>query len=498
MTTNSRIEERLLCAAGDAEPKQDSSLTSRVWVESKKIWRVTFPAMLARVTSFGIFVVTQAFIGHIGETQLAAYALIQIIGVRFANGILLGMSSATETLCGQAFGAKQYHMLGIYLQRSWIINLVTATILVPVFVFSAPIFKLLGEEDTIADSAGYIARWFIPIIYYMVFGLTIQKFLQGQLKNIIIAWLSAISFVLHVFLSWLFVNVLDWGIPGAMSAMIVSSWFIAIGEFVYIFGGWCSNTWKGFTLAAFADLWPVIKLSVSSGVMLCLELWYNAVLVLLAGYMKNASVAISAFSICLNISAWEFMICLGFLSGASVRVSNELGRGDAKAAKFSIKVILGTSISIGVIFWILCLVFGRQIGYIFTSEEAVAEEVASLSVLLAFSILLNSVQPVLSGVAVGAGRQSMVAYVNIGCYYVIGVPLGVVLGYVAGLQIQGIWIGMIVGVAMQTTVLGIITYRTNWDEQVLKASERLNRWFRRDAEDGTTSSTSERPRDNNQ
>ncbi|PKI58916.1 hypothetical protein CRG98_020662 [Punica granatum] len=201
--------------------------------------------------------------------------------------------------------------------------------------------------------------------------------------------------------------------------------------------------------------------------------------------MKNATVAISAFSICLNISAWAFTIFLGFLIGASVRVSNELGRGNAKAAQFSIKVILSTSISVGVVFWILCLVFGRQISYILTSEEDAAEEVASLSVLLAFSILLNSVQPVLSGVAVGAGRQSMVAWVNIGCYYVIGVPLGVVLGYTANLQVRGIWIGMTIGIAMRILVLGFITYRTNWNEQVLKASERLNRWFQHDAEDGT-------------
>ncbi|XP_031392292.1 protein DETOXIFICATION 22-like [Punica granatum] len=473
MTMDSGVEKSPLSVLGAAERQEDSRLGSRVWVESKKIWRVAFPAMLSKVVFFGFFVVTQAFIGHIGKTELAAYALIQIIGVRFADEIILGISSATETLSGQAFGAKQYHMLGIYLQRSWIINLVTATILVPIFSFTAAIFKLLGEDDSITDSAGYIAHWFIPMLYYFVFIFTIQQFLQCQLKTIIIAWLSSISFVLHMFLSWLFVIVLNWGIPGAMSAMIVASWLTVIGEFVYIFGGWCSDTWKGFTVAAFADLWPVIKLSVSSGVMLCLEIWYTAVLVLLASYMKNASVTISAFSICLNISAWAFMIFLGFLIGVSVRVSNELGRGNAKAAKFSIKVIMSTSVSIGVFFWIFCLVFDSQIAHIFTSEEDIAEEVASLSVLLAFTILLSSIQPVLSGVAVGAGRQSMVAYVNIGCYYVIGVPLGVVLGYVANLQVQGIWIGMTIGGAMQTLVLGVITYRTNWDEQVLKASKRL-------------------------
>ncbi|XP_031395162.1 protein DETOXIFICATION 25-like isoform X2 [Punica granatum] len=465
MTADEGIEERLLSRSGAAEPEEDSSLRSKVWEESKKIWRVAFPGMLSKVSVSGIFIVTQAFIGHIGETELAAYALIQIIGVQFVNGIILGMSSATETLCGQAFGAKQYHMLGIYLQRSWIINIITVTILVPIFICTAAIFKLLGEDDLIADSAGYIARWFIPILYYFIFSFTILSFLQSQLKNIVIAWLSSISFLLHVLLSWIFVTVLNWGIPGAMSAMIVASWFVVIGGFVYIFGGWCSNTWKGFSLAAFADLWPVIKLSVSSGVMICLELWYTAILVLLAGYMKNATVAISAFSICLNISAWAFTIFLGFLIGASVRISNELGRGNAKAAKFSIKVILITSINIGVFFWILCLVFGRQIAYIFTSKEDIADEVASLSVLLAFTILLYSVQSVLLGAAIGAGTQSMVAYVNIGCYYVIGVPLGVVLGYVANLQVRGIWIGMTIGIAVQTLILGFITYRTNWDEQ---------------------------------
>ncbi|KAJ6296816.1 hypothetical protein OIU78_022524 [Salix suchowensis] len=58
--------------------------------------------------------------------------------------------------------------------------------------------------------------------------------------------------------------------------------------------------------------------------------------------MERASIQISAFSICLNITAWEFMLCLGFLAACSVRVSNELGRGDTEAAKFSIKFSVST------------------------------------------------------------------------------------------------------------------------------------------------------------
>lgn len=81
----------------------------------------------------------------------------------------------------------------------------------------------------------------------------------------------------------------------------------------------------------------------------------------------------------------------------SVRVANELGRGDAKAVKFSIKVLMSTSSIIGSFFFILCLVFGDKLGYLFTHEVAVVESISDLSFLLALTILLGSIFPVLSG-----------------------------------------------------------------------------------------------------
>lgn len=42
----------------------------------------------------------------------------------------------------------------------------------------------------------------------------------------------------------------------------------------------------------------------------------------------------------------------------------------------------------------------------------------------------------LTGVALGAGWQSTVAYVNLACYYIVGIPVGVVLGYVFKMQVQ--------------------------------------------------------------
>ncbi|KAM7280817.1 hypothetical protein ACFE04_007951 [Oxalis oulophora] len=452
--------------------------------------------MLSRTTQYSMFIVTQAFIGHIGQVQLAAYALIQIIIVRFSNGILLGMASATETLCGQTFGAKQYHMMGIYLQRSLIINLGTATIMLPVFIFASPIFKLLREQEPIATEAGNISLWFIPILYFFVFELTIQKYLQAQLKNMFVGWLSVVALAMHIFLSWLLVDVFDMGIPGAMTSMIISSWLIVIGELIYIFGGWCPRTWQGFTMAAFIDLFPILKLSISSGIMLCLQMWYTAVLVLLASYMKNAAIAISAFSICINIIGWVIMLYFGFLVASSVRVSNELGRGHAKAVKFSIKVMLATSTCIGIFFFIICLVFGNKLAYLFTRDKEIAKTVTRLYFLLALTIMFSSIQPVFSGATVGAGMQSIVAIVNLGCLYIIGLPIGVLLAYLAHMQVEGIWIGMLLGVVAQTLVLGFIIWRTDWDEQVKKASERLNKWFLKSSDESPGSFVPEESSDN--
>ena len=180
------------------------------------------------------------------------------------------MSSATETLCGQAFGAKQYNMLGIYLQRSWIVNIITATLLLPLFIFSTPLFRLMGEKESIAVVAGNVSPWCIPLLYCFIFRQTIQMYLQAQLKNLVVGWISLCSFVLLVLLSWLFVFVFDWGFVGALVAMNIANWASVFAQFVYMFGGWCFDTWKGFSMAAFTDMWPVVKLSVSSGLML----WY--------------------------------------------------------------------------------------------------------------------------------------------------------------------------------------------------------------------------------
>ncbi|KNA21049.1 hypothetical protein SOVF_046790 [Spinacia oleracea] len=461
----------------DDEHNNNNSLVKRVRVESKKLWHIVGPSIVARIASYTMLVATQAFAGHLGDLELAAMSIGCNVIVGLDYGLMLGMASALETLCGQAYGAKKYHMLGVYMQRSWIVLFVCCILLLPLYIFATPLLKLLGQPDDVSEMAGVVALWMLPLHFSFAFQFPLQRFLQCQLKANVVAWVSVVALAVHLFVSWLFVSVFKCGIMGVAATQNFGWWVVVFGLYGYTAFGGCPLTWTGFSMEAFSGLWEFVKLSTASGVMLCLENWYYRVLILMTGNLENAEIALDALSICMSINGWEMMIPMAFFAGAGVRVSNELGAGNGKGAKFATTVAVLTSVGIGLFFWLLVLIFHEKIAFIFSTSPPVIEEVKKLSVLLAFTILLNSVQPVLSGVAVGSGWQSTVAYINIGCYYLLGAPLGYLMGWTFDQGVMGVWAGMIFGgTAVQTLILAIITMRCDWDKEANKATIHVEKW----------------------
>lgn len=455
----------------------DISFQRRFLIESRKLWYIVGPAIFSRIASYSMFVITQAFAGHLGDLELASISIATSVIVGFDFGLLLGMASALETLCGQAYGAKNYRMMGVYLQRSWIVLFVCCILLLPLYIFASPVLKLLGQPADIAELSGIVSMSLIPLHFSLCFQFPLQRFLQSQLKTLVIAWVSFGALVAHSIMSWLVVSRFQLGLVGTVVTLNISWWLIVIGLFVYVVFGGCPETWSGFSMEAFSGLWSFVKLSAASGVMLCLENWYYRILIVMTGNLENAKIAVDALSICMSINGFELMIPLGFLAGTGVRVANELGAGNGKGARFATIVSVATSTMIGLVFWLLIMLFHNELALIFTNSEEVLAAVSKLALLLAFTILLNSVQPVLSGVAIGSGWQSYVAYVNLGCYYLIGVPMGLIMGWVFHLGVMGIWAGMIFGgTAIQTVVLAIITSRCDWEKEAQRASTHVKKW----------------------
>ncbi|CAI0463307.1 unnamed protein product [Linum tenue] len=398
--------------------------------ESKKLWYLAGPAVFTTLCQYSLGAVTQVLAGHVGTLELAAISVENSVIAGFSFGAMLGMGSALETLCGQAYGAKQLDMLGIYMQRSWVILTTTAFLLSFLYIFAGPFLELIGQTPEISRAAGTFSIYMLPQLFAYAVNFPIAKFLQSQSKIMAMAVISTVALVLHTFFSWLLMLKLGWGMVGAAVVLNGS----------------------------------------------CLEVWYFMALILFAGYLKNAEVAVDALSISMNILGWTVMVALGINAAISVRVSNELGAAHPRTARFSLVVAVISSFLTGLLISLILFIAKNGYPALFSSDTDVKALVKALTPLLALSIIINNVQPVLSGVAIGAGWQAAVAYVNIACYYAFGIPIGLIFGYVLHLGVTGIWYGMLGGTVLQTLVLFWMVYRTNWNKEASAAEERIRRW----------------------
>ncbi|KAH9324794.1 hypothetical protein KI387_004972, partial [Taxus chinensis] len=415
-------------------PRFSSHFFRQVWEESKKLWFLAAPVAFNRICTYAFGVVTQSYAGQFGTLELAAVSLASSTIGGISLGLMVGMSSAQQTLSGQAFGAKKFNMLGVYLQQSFVIMNGMALLFSLLYIFAAPLLKAVGQSEEVADLTGQFALWSLPQLFAYANYFPVQKFFQSQRIVMMQAVICGGSLVCHIFLNWLLITKLGFGLLALAMALNASWWLVAIGQFIYVLTGPFPETWTGFSVDIFHDVWSFLKLSGSSAGMACVDLWYYRVLALVTGNLRNPKIAVDSFSICLSV--YEGLTMFNSRAATSVIISNELGAGRPKRTQFVAFVCLITSVTCGIVFFTGILIARNDIASFFTSDVTVRHMVYELAIFVAFTELINSVQPVLTGVAVGAGWQAFVAKVNIVCYYLIGVPTSALLGFKFNLQVK--------------------------------------------------------------
>lgn len=179
------------------------------------------------------------------------------------------MGSALETLCGQAYGAKQYHMLGVHTQRAMLTLPALSIPLALIWYYTSTILIALGQDHEISTEAGVFNRWMIPGLFAYGLLQCLNRFLQTQNNVIPMLISSGITAFLHVPVCWVLVFKIGFGIKGAALAISISNWVNVILLAIYIkFSPACVKTWTGFSEEALHDLLSFIKLAVSSAIMI--------------------------------------------------------------------------------------------------------------------------------------------------------------------------------------------------------------------------------------
>ncbi|CAL9017521.1 unnamed protein product [Prunus brigantina] len=429
------------------------------------------PMILTNVCYYTIPLISDMFAGHLGELELA--------GATFANSwatvtgfaLMVGLSGALETLCGQGFGAKLYRMLGIYLQASSIISFLVSIIVSVVWFYTEPILILLHQDPQISKSAALYMKFLIPGLFAYGFMHNILRFLQTQsivmcCVNIMpLVFFSLIPVVIHICVAYALVHWTALGFKRAPLACSISIWIAMLMLAMYvIFAKKFELTWEGFWLESFHYVLAALKLALPSAAMVCLEYWAFEILVVLAGLMPNAEQTTSLIAMCVNTEAIAYMITYGLSAAASTRVSNELGAGNPDKAKKAMAVTLKLSVLLGLLV-VLALAFGHNIwAGLFSDSSAIIKLFGCMTPFLAISIMADSVQGVLSGVARGCGFQHLAMYVNLGTFYLVGMTVACVVGFKLKLYTKGLWIGLICGLCCQAALLLLVTLRTKWTQ----------------------------------
>ncbi|XP_028805243.1 protein DETOXIFICATION 41-like [Neltuma alba] len=448
--------------------------------ETRLIWKLSWPSVTCCLFTYMLIFVTLIFVGHLGDTQLAAASLACLGLQALAFGVMVGMSAAVQTLCGQAFGAKKYAVMGIICQRSIILQLGAAIPLTFLYWYCGPLLRFIGkyESDEIAELGQVFGRGLVPQLYAYALLYPMQRFLMAQNIVNFLAYVAVGVFLFHLLLTWLVVSVLGCSLLGAALTLSLSCWvFVLVIGLYIILSPSCKETRTGFSVKAFQmkGFWPYAKLTASSTVMMCLESCYYLAVYLVSEMLPNPTIVLDSLAICINYLNWSSNFSSGMLVASSVRVGNELGAGNPRVAKFSIAVFNGIAILISFIFSVIILIFRVGLIKLYTTDPEVFKVTYSLFPLVAISFLINGNHFILFGQAIGSGRQSLVGWVNLVSYYVIGLTIACLLGFKTSLGIAGLYWGIIIGSVLQTATVGIVIIRTNWDAEVDKAAARLKK-----------------------
>ncbi|EPS72049.1 hypothetical protein M569_02707, partial [Genlisea aurea] len=474
--------------------------------EGKKQLGLALPLIAVNLLLYSLQVISLMFVGHLGELSLSSASMATSFASVSGFSVLLGMGSALETLCGQAFGAKQFHMLGIHTQRAVLILLALSIALALVWYNTCFILVSFGQDRSISAGAGEFNRWMIPGLFAYGILQCLIRFLQAQ--NIVVPMMivAGASTVFHALLCWFFLFVIELGCKGAALANTVSYWINVFLLSLYIvFSGECRESFAGFSSEAFCDVLGFLKLAVPSAIMICFEYWSFEMVVLLSGLLPNPKLETSVLSISLNTCWTVYMISVGlggavrlelrhflpvfFISNVpdlyaslfflSMRVANELGGGSSKSARLAVSVAAVIAASEGLVVATATILVRSIWGKLYSNEAEVIEYVAKIMPLLALSDFLDGFQCVLSGKSIiapfparGCGWQGLCSAINLGAYYVVGIPSALLLAFVFRIGGMGLWIGIVLGLSVQAVALVVVNICTDWEKEVLRAIDR--------------------------
>jgi MATE family multidrug resistance protein len=424
-------------------------------------------------------VVDTSMVGRLphATVPMAAAALAQVIFNTFTfgiGGVLLGL----DTLISQAFGAKEIHAANRWLLHGLVLALALGALLIAIFAFGPVVLNRMPVDHAVlaqAIPALYGLNWgVVPLLLYF----TLRRYLQAAhlAKPIAFALVSAnlVNFAGDLLLiyghHWQFfghtLNIPAYGVVGSAWATSFARLYLMAVLFVAILRADRRHRYgllKTSRRIEFQHLRQLFRLGAPAGAQIFVEIAVFAAVTALIATLGPLPLA--GHEVALQLASTTFMVPYAISAATAVRVGHALGRirtghappQAASAAGWS-GILAGAAFMLfaAIVFLTLPAVLAR----IFTPDRGVIAAAVPLLLVAAGFQFFDGIQITVTGALRGAGNTLAPFFTHLVCYWIIGMPLGILLGFHAHLGAAGLWLGLLIALTGAAIVLLTVWHRT--------------------------------------
>jgi MATE family multidrug resistance protein len=431
--------------------------------ELRAMLRLAVPVVVVQVGMMLMGVVDTVMVGHLAPAALAGGASVGLAAVAlghlyfFGIGVFaMGTLLVLDPVVAQAVGARDLPGVARGIQRGVLLALLLAVPFTGVLLIAHPVLGLARQPAEVvplaADYTLRLAPGVLPFFLFIVF----RQSLQALRRTGAIVAAILVANLANAGLNWLLIfgagPIPPLGLLGSAWATSASRWLLlaslvalAWRDLVPHLRHRHPEVWDA------APLGRMLRLGIPIGCQYVLEFGAFALVALMMGWLGTRQMA--GHQVAINLASLTFMVPLGVGDAASVLVGHAVGRADPDEARSSARAALLCGAGFMACTALVFLTLPHGLARLYTADPAVVAVAASLIPLAGVFQVFDGLQVVAGGILRGLGETKVAMLVNLLGYWVLGLPVSYLLGFVAGWGPVGLWWGLVLGLGVVATVL---------------------------------------------
>jgi MATE family multidrug resistance protein len=425
----------------------------------KQTFILALPISIGQLGHIMMSFVDSIMVGRLGAAPLAAAALIN--SLFFLIMVLgIGMTTAITPLVAIAKGAKKQGDCGKVLDNGFMINIVFSIIIILLMVLLSYLLKYFNQPPEVVKlGKSYLNILTISVLPFIIFQIY-RQFLEGLSYVRPPMFVAIAANIFNALFNWLLIygnlGFPAMGLDGAGWATTFTRVLMALALMIFTIK---SPSMKAYNPGIKFSDWDktiikkLINIGLPSGVQYFLEIGAFSFAAIMMGWL--GSIPLAAHQIAINLSAITYMIILGISTAGTIRVGNALGEKnipEIRRAGFSAALV---STSIMLTFGIIFIIFRNFLPHIYIDENDVIELASKLIVVVAFYQIFDGIQATGIGILRGLTDVKIPMFIVFASYWIIAIPFSYVTGFVLDYGAIGIWIGLLIGLAVVAITLSI-------------------------------------------